>query len=241
MRTLKVDIINEAFSKLRISGITAAASPEDLSLALYRLESMMAEFEGRNIRAGYNFQDVPDLNDVHNVPSYLFDAVASCLASRVAPDFGKAYDSGGSLSFLHSATAQVRQSQYDPRHPIGRGNRYRRYIMRSHMPVVDQAPNSALATVDMYVDDIREFTEHFDTYLKDGEDIASFTISADTGLTITTSANATPDITYTIRADGGSGADKSVAALKVKIVVTTTDGRKETRVKNFNLIEVTTS
>ena len=63
----KGDIINRAFSALRISGITADPSPEDLELALGKLENMAAELAGRNIHTNFAFEDDPDPNTPHNM------------------------------------------------------------------------------------------------------------------------------------------------------------------------------
>jgi hypothetical protein len=69
MSHTKVDLISGAYSKLRISGLTVQPTPEDLELALTRLENTMAEIEGaRNICLGYNFEDQPDPNSVSNIP-----------------------------------------------------------------------------------------------------------------------------------------------------------------------------
>ena len=72
MEQLKVNIISDAYSKLRISGLTVLPTPEDLELALSRLESMMAELDVRGISIGYNFEDNPDPNSLTNIPRYSF-------------------------------------------------------------------------------------------------------------------------------------------------------------------------
>ena len=60
--TLKSGIINDAFSQLRISGLTVIASPKNNETALSRLEDMAEELEGRNICMSYNFEEEPDPN-----------------------------------------------------------------------------------------------------------------------------------------------------------------------------------
>ena len=55
--TTKADLINGAYSLMRISGITVDPSADDLALALERLEDMAEEFAGRNIITDYNFVD----------------------------------------------------------------------------------------------------------------------------------------------------------------------------------------
>ena len=137
------------------------------------------------------------------------------------------------MSFLVSNTAPRRETQYPERMARGRGsiikyNRWNRFYRRSAETPLESASQS------MFIDDINDYVEHFDAYLNASEDISSYTIEADTGLTITADANDTPDITYTVRADGGSDGN-SEGLLQVKIVVTTSDGRIETRIINFEL------
>ena len=65
---LKADVINRAYSKQRISGITSIPSSEDNELALETLEDLAHELEeARNICLGYNFEDEPDLNAPTNI------------------------------------------------------------------------------------------------------------------------------------------------------------------------------
>jgi hypothetical protein len=103
--------------------------------------------------------------------------------------------------------------------PIGSHNS-RRSLRWSRFYIPEpQAPLSA-ETIIMYINDIKAFSESFVSYLNAGEVIASYTIEADDGLTITTSANATPLITYTIQADGLTSGG-SITLRQVKIVATT--------------------
>jgi hypothetical protein len=237
---LKGDFVNGAFSQLRISGITVVPSPEDLELALERLEDMASESPFSS--TGYYFEDEPDPNTPHNIPRKYWQGFKAILALRLMPDFGKGAapdpmlikQANAGLSTISAGTARIQQIQYPARMPKGSGTtlrsgRWTRFFTPEVLaPIVPE-------TVRMYVDDIRSFTESFASYLLDGETISSYTIDSDTGLTITADANADPDITYTIRADGSSptGGD---AFLQVKIVVTTSGGRKETRIINFELL-----
>jgi hypothetical protein len=238
--TLKVDFINGAYSLMRISGITVDPTADDNELALERLEDMAAEFQGRNICTGYNFEDTPDPNSVHNVERKYWYAYKSNLAARLLADFGKQATpeliagQQSSFSFLSASTAQVRQTQYPYRQPVGSGNR--RYRFRRYYQPIAEAPISC-ATNKMIVGDIDDFVEHFDAYLNAGEDISSYTIEADTGLTIVSDSNATPDINYQISAVGTSSEELD-SVFQVKIVVTTSDSRVETRLINFELTEI---
>ena len=234
----KGDIVNRAFSTLRISGITVDPTPEDLELALMKLENMAAEFSGRNINTGYTFEDDPDPNTPHNMNRKFWSSFDNCLAVRLMPDYGKGMQpditllrlASASFSFLSSATAVVKQIQYPSRMPMGSGSS----ISLKFFEKQAEAPNTSL-TRTMYIDDINTFVEHFDSYLNTGEDVSAYTIEASVGLTITSDSLTTPDITYTIRADGNSDGSAS-GLLQVKIVATTSDGRVETRIINFRLL-----
>ena len=239
--TTKAEIINGAYSMMRISGITVDPSGEDLALALTRLEDMAEEFEGRNIVTDYNFEQNPQTTSLHNLDRKHWFAYKANLAIRLHPDFGKQphpvllSQSQASYSFLVGNTAPVRESVPSTRMPIGSGNVMNRFRWNRYYRPAAEAPLSA-ATITMYVLDVKAFSESFVAYLDTGETISSYAITADTGLTISTDANATPFITYTIQANGLSGGDP-VGLLQVKIVVTTSAGRLETRIINFQLLE----
>jgi hypothetical protein len=239
--TLKVDLINGAYKRLRISGITKSPTPENLELGLDQLENMAEEFRGRNICVDYNFEDTPDLNSVHNIERKYWYAFETNLAVRLFADFygdkpvppTLLISQQQSFSFLSASTAPIRATQYPARQPRGSGSslKYNRW-QRFYRPAAE-APLSC-ETNTMYKSEVDDFVEHFDAYLNDGETISSFAITADTGLTINSSSNATPDINYQILATGTSGND---TLLRVKIVVTTSDSRVETRFINFELLD----
>ena len=86
----KIEIINGAYSRMRISGLTAQPTPEDIVKALNRLEDMAEEFDGRNICTGYNFEDDPDVNSLHNMERKFWGPYKAILATRLLADFGKA-------------------------------------------------------------------------------------------------------------------------------------------------------
>jgi len=237
----KGDILNRAFSALRISGITADPSPEDLEIGLMKLENMAAEFQGRNICTNYFFEDDPNPNTPHNMDRKFWHSYDVLLAVRLMPDYGKGEkpdvalirQASAGYSFLSSATAKINMIPYPSRMPRGsgssKGHRWDKFFT-----VQNEAPNSCL-TKTMYIDDIRTFVEHFDSILETGETIDSFTIEANTGLTINSSSLTTPDITYNITADGGTDGS-GIPHLNVKIVVTTSNGRIETRIINFRIL-----
>ena len=237
---LKADVINRAYSKQRISGITSIPTSEDNELALETLEDLAHELEeARNICLGYNFEDEPDLNAPTNIERKNKDALATILGDRLGLDFGKDMNQlkvSAAWSILSASAAQAKMTQYPSRQPIGKGNeRWGHRYIRFYRPQAE-APTSC-ETNKMFIGDVDDFVEHFDSYLSDLEDIDTYTIEATDGLTISTSANATPDITYTIQATGGSsGSGGGLQQVQIQITTKVT-ARKETRIINFELCD----
>lgn len=245
MSTLKIDRINSAYSKLRISGMTVDPSAEDNTLALNVLETLMNELYDKNVCVGYNFEDIPDLNTTSGIKRSYHNAIDSILAFRLMTNFGKGFapdqtlvaQANAGISYLFSTTASPKPTQYPSRQPIGGANTLRLGgHIRYYQPIV-QAPNNC-ATKHIALDtdnpNINDYIEHFNSYLKNNETINSFSIEADTGLTILSSSISGNDILYTIRADG-TGQNSTV--LQVKIVITTSESRVLTRLVTFELEE----
>jgi len=236
---LKVDIINDAYSQLRISGLTVNPSPADLEVALNRLESMAAEWSTRNMSARYIFEDIPDPNTEAGIVRGFKQAFATNLAIRLIPDFNKAVaptlysQASQSASNLAARTALVREVPYPNRQPRGRGNIQRTWRWSRFYFTANAAPISEF-TIQMFIGDINDFEEHFDAYLEGLETIDTYTIESDSGLQIEGDVNTDEDVLFTIKALG-SNDNSSNEAQQVKIVVTTTTGRIETRLINFNL------
>jgi len=232
---LKGDLINGAYSQMRISGITVNPSPQDIALALRRLEGMANEFYARNVYSGYYLEEDPDVNSPCGLDKKFWYAFECILAVRLVPDFGKGMtpdpvlfkNASAQMSFLYAATANPRQIQYPARQSMGAGNV--RWGRRRFYTPVPEAPNTC-ETNRMIIGDINDFVEHFNSYLISPEEIESYTIEADTGLTIVSDSDTSPDIFYRIQAD-------AVGVMMVKIVATTDDDRIITRIIYF---EVTT-
>lgn len=238
MANTKNDFISGAYEQMRISGLTVLPSASDNALALRLLENMMQEFAARNIDVGYNFEDEPESSSYHNVERKFWQSIEMLLADRLLPAFGKTATPAflrnriAAQSFLSSQCALVRQAPYPSRMPRGSGLAKFYDPQDRYYGQTEEAP-LASATNKMYIGDIDDFVEHFDAYLNDGEDVASYTLTADTGLTIESESLSSPDISYQVKAVGGS--DGSGGVYQVKIVATTTDGRVTTRIINFEL------
>jgi len=238
---LKGDIVNGCYSQLRISGLTVNPSPSDMQLALFRLENIAAELEqGRSMNLNYNFAlggENPDSGEVHNVPLVYHQMLETHLATSL-PDFNKvipiqltnAAASAMSTASGVSARENLRQVQYPNRQARGsgntntRGNRWQRYFRPAVLPEAGPQTN------DMVIGDVDNFFESFAAYLNDGETIASFVITETNGLGVTNDAIDGPRINYTVES-----LDPATPSpfQQVKIVMTTSSGRVETRFQNF--------
>jgi hypothetical protein len=243
MEQLKSDVISDAYSQMRISGLTVNPSSQDLELALMRMENMFAEFAARNVCTGYNAEDEPDPNSVTNLPAYAKQMAATNLATRLIPDFNKVVPmqlmalASGSYSTV-SAVAQkeiLNQVSYPRRMPRGSGstlryNRWQRFYRN--------APNAPAecATNNMSGGDVNDFIEHFDAYLAKDEFISTFTIEATDDLTIASSSNSNQDVLYRVEAANQS-TTSSTGYQSVEIVITTDSGRVEKRLVNFQLTD----
>lgn len=240
--TTKIDFINKAYSRLRISGITVQPTPENVATALDRLENMAAEWNSRNITSGYAFEQNPDTSTPHNVPREWWNAFESNLAVSLAPDFGKEAPAGlqmearGSYSTIVAQTAPIPQVQYPTRQPIGSGNAHRwgnrinrYYTQYSEIPIEPES-------VTMYIGDIEDFFEDYTAYLNLSETIASYTLTADSGLSVQSQSLSSPRVNYRIKAITPTGSDESDTVQSVKIIITTSAGRKLTKIRYFELI-----
>lgn len=236
---LKVDFISDAYSQLRISGITVDANPEELEVALTRLEDTAAEWFSRNICAGYNFEDEPDPNSDSGVPRAFWQAFSTNLAIRLIPDFNKEVPQAliqaarQSLSNLsaRSAADRLKQVEYSSRQPRGSGNTLR-YNRWNRFYRTQDVPPDSCDTNQITIGDTDDYVAHFDSYLDGGEAIIGFTIEADSGLTVNSSSLASPDINY--RVTGKSNATLGNHQ-RVKIVIGTDTGRVKTRYVDFDI------
>lgn len=234
----KVDIIRGAYSQMRISGLTVQPTPEDLEVALMRLENMVAEWGVKNVLIDYNFEDIPDPNSLTNVNSGYANALETNLAIRLIPDFNKEVPAilynlaSGSYSTLSGAVAlqRLNQVRYPRRQPVGSGNslrwnRWSRFyrVQNNELPNVNKAEK-------MFLNDINDYVERFDAYLDELEEIDTFNIQVDGGLELISSSleDTNKEIKYRIKAANPVDQYNNYIS-QVTIVVSTTKGRVDTR------------
>jgi len=88
----KRQFVAGAYEELGLGAYVFDLEPEQLQGALRRLDSMMAEWNGRGIRVGYPIPGSPqdsDLNEPSQVPDSANEAIITNLALRLAPMHGK--------------------------------------------------------------------------------------------------------------------------------------------------------
>lgn len=221
---LKIDIINAAYSKLRISGVTSSATAEEIILAFGELESMMAEI----VDIGYNF-DVGgnDINALSNIELKYHNAIVTNLAVRLAPDFGKAIDpvlQSQAIQAMRSLDSDVvgkriTETVYTSRTPKGRGNR--KYGSRNnHLYFYGGVKSQQQANILIFINNTEEYTESFNAYLKENETVQEFKVeSSETDIAEILSAQELNGvITYIVKT-------KKVGYAYIVITITTDQGR----------------
>ena len=146
------DFIDGALEEIGLASFAYDATAEELTGAMRRLDSMMAEWNARGVRIGYPIPDGPAtgaLTDETSVPDSAWEAVVTNLAIRLAPSYGKqvmpATMTGAKRSFaallnLHAAPAEMQL----PQMPAGAGNKPWGYWSGAYLP----GPEDRLATGD---------------------------------------------------------------------------------------------
>jgi hypothetical protein len=244
MSQLKVDRISAAYSKLRISGLTVLPNPSDLELALGELENMMSELASRGIEVGYNFEEVPDPNSDLNVPQEFWNMIATNLATRLVPDFNKEASpvlfaqAAQSLSQASNVCARnrIRQVAYPSRQPVGSGNRIYARWQRFYSDMPGLPPNVP-ATLYIMQGETNDYEESFAAYLNTDEYIQTIEVVCDSGLVIISSSFLDGVAHYRLNAPVELSAG---AWQQVKITMTTTEGRIDIRIINFEVAQSVT-
>jgi hypothetical protein len=181
----KLDVINDAYAELRISGLTVAPTAPDMVLALTRLETMMAEWFGnRNINVGYNFEASPTFAAYTNVALNYYNTMVTNLAVRLLAAFGMdipqalAMNASQSISGTLGQTAlqNARMVQPSRRMPVGNGNSFRGYFWnRFSIPV--ETPPPVSETNNIIQGEIQDKYEDFSSWLG-ANTIASYAIQS---------------------------------------------------------------
>lgn len=237
----KIEIVADAYSQLRISGLTVDPEPEEAQLALYRLENMMADYaEGRNVCLGYNFEAVPNGATPTGVKRSHKHMMATNLAIRLIADFNKAVPpallSQASAAFSVTsgivARENLREVKYPRRMPRGeanslRFNRWQRWYREEQLP-----PNEC-ATKNLVKGEINDYQESFQAYLG-SEDIQTVTTQLSPGISLESISNNTKVVSYRIRAVDGA---TTGSYQQMSMTITSSTGRIENRLINFLIVD----
>lgn len=88
----KRQFLDAAFTEIGMANYVFDLQAEDLQTARRRLDSMMAEWNGRGVRLGYPIPASPDdddLDDATGVPDSAIEAIITNFGIRIAPSYGK--------------------------------------------------------------------------------------------------------------------------------------------------------
>ena len=240
--TRKIDFILGAYSELRINGLTTNPDSQELEFALTVLEDMASQYFAGNIIPDYNFTETPNLSDLTWVGAEFNRFFKTNLAVWLCNAFGKdvppnlSMNASGALSYAAGVTARALLApvQYPDRMPVGSGisNRYRMW-QRFQRP--GQPPPADSSTHQMYIGDINDDFETWDSYLRDGETISNInSVWASPGLLLSTVALSSTRVTFTVQALSQQTAGNFQ---QVRIIVQTSLGRISTRLVNFNIMQ----
>lgn len=236
----KSETINQAYAKLRISGLTVEPTPEDIQIALYELDNMMLMWAGMGIDINYNMP-MPTVNDTRvesnpddmiNVEPFAYSGIIASLALRMAPFFGAeepqrlVREARSGLNVIRQHTFRDVTVQYPNRMPLGSGNTLRgAYWNRFHYPAYKTRSNYT----NIKIGAVSDFVADFTTLISKDDEIASYTISATPELEIIADEQNGNLITYQMR-----GVREGVAS--VSITVTALDGIVIREVINYEVV-----
>lgn len=132
MSYTKRQFIIAALEELGLASYVYDLQPEQLESAMRRLDSMMAEWNGKGIRLGYPVPGSPENSDIDsetNVPDSANEAIISNLALRLAPSYGKQVmmqtmiTAKNALNVILSRATMPMEMQMPATMPIGAGNK----------------------------------------------------------------------------------------------------------------------
>ena len=227
----KGDIINDALSKMTISGIIVPPEVSDISLALRRLEAIMYRLrDARDMDLGYNFTNRPTTADFHRMEPIALDPISSFLAVSLLADYKMPIpqtldaQSSAGMSELSGYVLknQIRQVQYPARAPRGSGNtqKYVRWI--SFYPDPDPTPVNVTDEIAMVEGEIDDFTYDFTSFIRAGEMLMAVDTEVTSGIRLISSNVVGNRLNYRIEALNPS---RAYGREELVLTATTTLGR----------------
>lgn len=128
----KRQFVAAAFEEIGLASYAFDLQPQQFESALRRLDSMMADWNGKGIRLGYPIPGSPqfsDLDEPSEVPDSANEAIITNLAVKIAPGYGKqvmpdtkATAKQGYDTLMQRATFPLEQ-QFPNTMPSGAGNK----------------------------------------------------------------------------------------------------------------------
>lgn len=128
----KRQFVVQAFDEIGYAAYQFDLEPDQLQTAMYRLDAMMATWNGKGIRLGYPLPSSPELADLDtetNVPDSANEAIYTNLAIRIAPSVGKTVSQDTKTAareayrVLLSRAAMPGEQQLPETMPRGAGNK----------------------------------------------------------------------------------------------------------------------
>jgi hypothetical protein len=127
----KREFVEQAMAEIGLAVSVFDLQAEDLERGCQRLDTMMAEWNGRGIRVGYPMNNPTDVDPDTDtgVPDYANEAIIANLAIRLAPAFGRKVmgetksSAAQGLISLRARTATPPLMQYPSTLPVGAGNK----------------------------------------------------------------------------------------------------------------------
>jgi len=113
MSYTKRQIVNSALSEIGLAEYTFDVLPEQSQEALRRLDSMLAEWNGRGILLSYPVPTNPNsstLDQDSGIPDHAWEAVITNLALRIAPSYGKSASPHTMATARHSLNTVMAKS-----------------------------------------------------------------------------------------------------------------------------------
>ena len=144
----KRQIVDAALTEIGLGEYSFDIAPEQKQEALRRLDSMLAEWDGRNIRIFYPIPGNPEDSDIEQkigVPAYAWEALITNLAIRIAPSYGKTVSPNTMTTARHALNTLMARSATPPEMqlasiPSGAGHK------NIDVPFLDPGERSELET-----------------------------------------------------------------------------------------------
>jgi len=232
----KIELLNDCFNELRINGITTQPEGEDIRLGLERLEDFMSEL---TFSLGYVFEAIPLPNSYSGIPRYANFAIASNMALRLAPAYGKAPESlirqaSASMSALQNKVCRPRRVNYPSRQPLGMGNRRAYRDLYQFMPEIVNAPNDPSTEIMNVGDKSVLQSIDFSQYLQPLETVSTYTTTPSNGVALSSLSVSGASIRFSVQAN-------YEGFQTILFSVTGSAGTKVNRTLNFNIVDPTSA